>query len=79
MLPWRDLTKAALAAASAAVGVALARAVSSPSTLPEGLPWRLIPLFGDGALFGVGYLAILWLTGVRPAAVLGAFWRRRTA
>ncbi len=73
VIPWGSLGKAALAAAAAASAVSALRWVSGPawSQLPQSFLIRLLPLAGAGALFLIGYLAVLWITGVRPTTVLG--------
>jgi O-antigen/teichoic acid export membrane protein len=78
VLPGRDLGRASLAAAGAALAVALLRG-ATPGTLaaslPEGVVRRGVPLAVVGLLFGMGYLALLRVAGVRPLSALAAFRR----
>jgi O-antigen/teichoic acid export membrane protein len=75
VLPGRELRKAALAAAGAALAVALlpgATFGTLDGSLPEGVVWRSVPLAVVGVLFGMGYLALLRVAGVRPLNALAA-------
>jgi hypothetical protein len=47
--------------------------------LPEGLVWRALPLTLAGLLFTLGYLGVLYATGVRPLSLLARLRPRRTA
>ncbi|HZH18005.1 MAG TPA: oligosaccharide flippase family protein [Archangium sp.] len=79
VIPWRELGKASLAAMAAAVGVFLLRAgtVHTWSGLPEGFVWRALPLALAGLLFAMGYVGVLYATGVRPLSVLASLRSRR--
>ncbi|HEY0096782.1 MAG TPA: lipopolysaccharide biosynthesis protein, partial [Archangium sp.] len=79
VIPWRELGKASIAAAAAAVGVFLLRAgtVHAWSGLPEGFVWRALPLALAGLLFAMGYVGVLYATGVRPLSVLASLRSRR--
>ena len=79
VLPGRELGKALLAAAGAAVAVWVIRIGAERAVfngLPEGFFWRALPLGAVGILFVIGYLTLLRMTGVRPFAVLSALKRR---
>lgn len=71
-VPWKDLGRASVAAAAAALGVVGARALARGAAvgLPDGFAWRVLPLGAAGVLFLAGYLAVLRMTGVRPLSVL---------
>ena len=78
VLPGRDLRRASLAAAGAALAVALLRGAAPGAlgaALPNGLVWRALPLAAIGVLFGMGYLALLRMVGVRPLSALAALRR----
>ena len=78
VLPGRDLRRASLAAAGAALAVALLRGATPgalDASLPHGLLWRAVPLGLVGLLFGVGYLALLRIVGVHPLSALAALRR----
>jgi O-antigen/teichoic acid export membrane protein len=79
VIPWRELSKASLAAAAAAAGVFLLRAgtVHAWGGLPEGFLWRALPLALAGLLFCLGYVGVLYATGVRPLSVLASLRARR--
>jgi hypothetical protein len=79
VIPWRELGKASLAAVAAAVAVFLLRAstVHAWGGLPEGFLWRALPLALAGVLFLVGYMGVLYATGVRPLSVLASLRARR--
>ncbi|WNG57078.1 lipopolysaccharide biosynthesis protein [Archangium gephyra] len=79
VIPWRELSKASLAAGAAAAGVFLLRAgtVHAWGGLPEGFLWRALPLALAGLLFGLGYVGVLYATGVRPLSVLASLRARR--
>ncbi|HZI07294.1 MAG TPA: polysaccharide biosynthesis C-terminal domain-containing protein, partial [Archangium sp.] len=79
VIPWRELGKASLAAMAAAVGVFLLRAgtVHTWSGLPEGFVWRALPLALAGLLFAMGYVGVLYATGVRPLSVIASLRSRR--
>ncbi len=81
VLPWPELGKASLAAGAAAVAVFALRALTESTWggLPEGLVWRALPLALAGFLFTVGYLGVLYATGVRPLSLLARLRPRRTA
>ncbi|MGQ0505141.1 MAG: lipopolysaccharide biosynthesis protein [Myxococcaceae bacterium] len=74
-IPWSALWKAGLAAVAAAAVVALLRQISPPAVSPS----RVVPLLAAGTLFATGYVGVLWLTGVRPTALLSSLRRRRLA
>jgi O-antigen/teichoic acid export membrane protein len=77
VIPWPSLFRAAVAAVTAAAGVIVVRSWEplSPAT---GTFWvRLIPLALAGALYGLCYLAMLRVVGVRAGDALGAVLRRR--
>ncbi|HEX5753969.1 MAG TPA: lipopolysaccharide biosynthesis protein [Archangium sp.] len=78
VIPWRELSKASLAAAAAAAGVFLLRAgtVHAWGGLPEGFLWRALPLALAGLLFCLGYVGVLYATGVRPLSVLASLRAR---
>ncbi len=78
VLPFPALGKAALAAAAAAASVVLLRgfAPHPVGELQPAILWRALPLVLAFALFAVGYVAVLWITGVRPTQFLGALRRR---
>jgi O-antigen/teichoic acid export membrane protein len=78
LMPWPELGRAAMAAGAAAAAVALLRTLLPHlwEGLPEGLLRRGLPLAAVGLLFGVGYLALLRVVGVRPLAVLASLRRR---
>ena len=81
VIPWYELGKASLAAVAAGVGVFLLRAGTGSAWggMPEGFFWRALPLALAGLLFTVGYVGVLYATGVRPLAVLASLRPRRTA
>lgn len=81
VIPWLAICKALGAAGAAAMAVFALRVVSAHAFvgMPAGFVWRAIPLAVAGLLFGVGYLAVLWVAGVRPLSLLLAMRRRRTA
>ncbi len=81
VLPWPQLGKATIAAAAAALGVVGLRTVSGTAFvgLPHSFLFRIVPLAVAGLMFGFGYLAVLWMSGVRPASVVTGLMRRRTA
>jgi O-antigen/teichoic acid export membrane protein len=81
IIPWPELSKAALAACAAAAGVFVLRAglVGAWGGLPEGFLWRALPLAVAGLLFVVGYVAVLYVTGIRPLRVLADMRARRAA
>lgn len=74
LVPWRELFRAACAAALAAGGVWVARALTSGvwRTLPASFLARLLPLTFVGLLFGGFYLVALRALGVRPMAVIAS-------
>jgi O-antigen/teichoic acid export membrane protein len=79
VIPWRELSKASLAAVAAAAGVFLLRAgtVHAWGGLPEGFLWKALPLALAGLLFCLGYVGVLYATGVRPLSVLASLRARR--
>ncbi len=79
VIPWRELGKASLAAVAAAAGVFLLRAstVHAWGGLPEGFLWRALPLALAGLLFALGYVGVLYATGVRPLSVIASLRSRR--
>ncbi|HYO72801.1 MAG TPA: lipopolysaccharide biosynthesis protein, partial [Archangium sp.] len=79
IIPWRELGKALIAALAAAVAVFVLRAgtVHAWSGLPEGFLWRALPLALAGVLFAMGYVGVLYATGVRPLSVLASLRARR--
>ncbi|WP_224249158.1 lipopolysaccharide biosynthesis protein [Hyalangium gracile] len=81
VIPWPELGKAALAAVAAAVGIFALRAgtVSAWVTLPESFVWRVLPLAVAGLLFVIGYVAVLYVTGIRPLRVLAGMRSRGAA
>ncbi|WP_395844894.1 lipopolysaccharide biosynthesis protein [Archangium violaceum] len=81
IIPWRELGKASLAAVAAAASVFLLRVgtVHAWNGLPEGLIWRALPLAVAGVLFAMGYVGVLYATGVRPLRLLGSLRARRAA
>jgi O-antigen/teichoic acid export membrane protein len=80
VIPWRELGKASLAAVAAGVGVFLLRAGTGSAWggLPQGSLWHALPLALAGLLFTVGYVGVLYATGVRPLAVLASLRSRRS-
>jgi hypothetical protein len=82
LVPWRELGRtavgSAIAAASALVVLRLAPAFEAPGAAATAL-YRLVPLVVAGTVSGLVYLAVLWATGVRPGAFLGALRARRPA
>jgi O-antigen/teichoic acid export membrane protein len=78
VIPWQELGKAALAACAAAAGVFVLRAglMGSWVGLPEGFIWRALPLAVAGVLFAIGYVAVLYATGVRPLRILASLRAR---
>jgi hypothetical protein len=81
VIPWPELGKAALAAVAAAVGIFALRAgtVGAWVRLPEGFVWRVFPLAVAGLLFVIGYVAVLYATGIRPLRVLAGMRSRGAA
>nr|WP_211194002.1 oligosaccharide flippase family protein [Pyxidicoccus fallax] len=81
VIPWRELGKGSLAAASAAVGVFLLRSAAQAafSHLPEGFFWRVLPLASAGVLFLTVYLVALHATGVKPLSVIGGLRSRKSS
>lgn len=79
VIPWRELGKASLSAAAAALGVFVLRAFAQGaySHLPAGFVWRVLPLAFAGLLFVMGYLGVLYAAGVRPLSVLAGMRARR--
>ncbi|QSQ26979.1 oligosaccharide flippase family protein [Pyxidicoccus parkwayensis] len=79
VIPWRELGKASLSAAAAALGVFVLRAMArgAYSHLPAGFVWRVLPLAFAGVLFVMGYLGVLYAAGVRPLSVLAGMRARR--
>jgi hypothetical protein len=80
VIPWAELSKASLAACAAAAGVFALRAglVHAWVGLPQGFIWRALPLAVAGVLFAVGYVAVLYATGIRPLRILAGL-RARSA
>jgi hypothetical protein len=72
IIPWRELGKASLAALAAAAGVFVLRAGTGQAWggLPEGFIWRTVPLAVAGVLFVLGYVGVLYATGVKPLGLL---------
>lgn len=82
VLPWKNLGRAAVAALFAGGAVFAVRRLvpfASPHALPDSVLWRVLPLMIAFVLFGVGYLAMLRVQGVRPFAVFSVLLRRRAA
>jgi O-antigen/teichoic acid export membrane protein len=81
VIPWSELGKAALAAIAAGAGIFALRAglLGTWVGLPEGFFWRVLPLAVAGLLFVIGYVAVLYATGVRPLRVLAAMRARGAA
>lgn len=81
VIPWAELGKAALAAVAAAVGIFALRAgtLSAWVRLPAGFVWRVLPLAVAGLLFVIGYVAVLYATGIRPLRVLSGMRSRASA
>ncbi|MCI0574258.1 MAG: polysaccharide biosynthesis C-terminal domain-containing protein, partial [Myxococcaceae bacterium] len=79
LLPWSSLARAAGGALAAALCVVVLRAAVPRSweDLPGGSAWHMVPLALAGVLFGIGYLVVLRLSGVRPLVALAALRRRR--
>ena len=79
LIPWRELGRASLAALAAGGGVFLLRLglAHTWSGLPEGFVWRAVPLAVAGVLFALGYVAVLYATGVRPLGLIAALRSRR--
>lgn len=79
LLPWRHLSKALTAAVASALFVVIIRNASAFAWigLPTGFVYRLIPLAAAGILFVIAYIGVLWMTGVRPNAVLQSIRRER--
>jgi O-antigen/teichoic acid export membrane protein len=80
-VPWAAFGKASMAAAASALAVFVLRVASERAWvgLPPGFLWRALPLAIAGVLFAVGYLTVLWFTGVRPTQMLAVLRRRRAA
>ncbi len=78
VLPWPALSRAALAAVGAGVAVGVLREATPAvfAELPRGDLWRALPLATVAVLFGVGYLVLLRVAGVRPLSVLATLRRR---
>ncbi|MET0403907.1 MAG: oligosaccharide flippase family protein [Cystobacter sp.] len=72
LIPWSALGKASLAALAAAAGVFVLRAGTGQAWggLPEGFVWRTVPLAVAGVLFVLGYVGVLYATGVKPLGLL---------
>ncbi|WP_395834046.1 lipopolysaccharide biosynthesis protein [Cystobacter fuscus] len=72
IIPWRELGKASLAAFAAAAVVFVLRLGTEHAWggLPEGFVWRTLPLAVAGLLFVLGYVGVLYATGVRPLGLL---------
>ena len=81
VIPWQALGKASLAAAAAAAGVFALRAgtVGAWVGMPEGFIWRALPLAVAGLLFVIGYMAVLYATGIRPLRALAGMRAARAA
>lgn len=81
VIPWQALGKASLAAFAAAAGVFALRAgtMSAWVGLPEGFIWRALPLAVAGLLFVIGYVAVLYATGIRPLRALAGLRPNRAA
>jgi O-antigen/teichoic acid export membrane protein len=79
VIPWRELGKASLAAAAAAVAVFALRLGTHTAWghLPQGFVWRVLPLAVAGLLFVAGYVGVLHVTGVRPLSVIAGLRARR--
>jgi O-antigen/teichoic acid export membrane protein len=62
LIPWRELGWATVGALGAGLGVVLLRALVGESweMLPEGLPWRFVPLAAAALAFSLAYLGVLW-------------------
>lgn len=73
LVPWGELSRAALGGALASlVAVAVLRvAPESHAAGTAGALARLLPLGAAGVAGVAAYLALLWVTGVRPASVAG--------
>jgi O-antigen/teichoic acid export membrane protein len=78
VIPWAELGKASLAACAAAAGVFALRAglVGAWVGLPEGFIWRALPLAVAGVLFAIGYVGVLYATGIRPLRLLAGLRAR---
>jgi len=81
VIPWAELGKAALAAVAAAVGIFALRAgtLSAWVRLPTGFVWRVLPLAVAGLLFVIGYVGVLYATGIRPLRVFAGMRSRGEA
>lgn len=81
LLPWSELLRGSGAAVAAAGAVLLLRAVVRAAVphawdgFPDGAVWRMLPLAAAGLSFGVGYLVVLRLAGVRLGAMLASLRR----
>nr|WP_242345242.1 oligosaccharide flippase family protein [Anaeromyxobacter sp. SG22] len=82
LVPWSEVSRAAIGGALAAIGgvvvLRAAPALEAPSAAATAL-YRFVPLAIAGAVGAAIYLAVLWMTGVRPATVLGTLRSRRPA
>jgi hypothetical protein len=81
VIPWPELGKAALAAVAGAAGIFLLRAGTMRAwvRLPEGFIWRVLPLAVAGMLFVIGYMVVLYATGIRPLRALAGMRSRGAA
>jgi O-antigen/teichoic acid export membrane protein len=82
LVPWAEISRAAIGGALASIAaVAILRAapaLEGPGSAATAL-YRFVPLIIAGAAAAAVYVAVLWMTGVRPAAVLAVFRSRRPA
>ncbi|WP_242360297.1 MULTISPECIES: oligosaccharide flippase family protein [unclassified Anaeromyxobacter] len=82
LVPWGEISRAGIGGTLAAIaGVAVLRAapaLEAPGAAATAL-YRFVPLAIAGLVGGAIYVAVLWMTGVRPAAALAAIRSRRPA
>jgi O-antigen/teichoic acid export membrane protein len=82
LVPWSEISRAATGGALASIaGVAVLRAaptLEASGTAATAL-YRFVPLGVALAVGAVTYLAVLWLSGIRPQSALGALSSRRPA
>lgn len=82
LVPWAEISRALVGGALASIaGVAVLRAAPAIEAAGSAATvlYRLVPL-GISCALGAGvYVAVLWMTGVRPQSALGALRSRRPA
>ena len=79
LVPWRSMAKASVASLAAAAVLLVWKRLVSPvwEQIPHSFLWRLVPIAGVSALFGVVYLLGLQLGGVSLLQVLRSIRRSR--